>query len=114
MLAPYWLARVTFPGLSEEDKVVRKVRFCTEAVSSRDRFQKGIVFDDDLRDAIEWIAGHSAEEVRELSPVAAQVRMCSACRSTATDWIAWRAWKPSASTCGNQDSAVSGCGGPIR
>ncbi len=53
---------VCFPGLSEEEKVVRKIRFCTEAVTSRDRFQKGVVFDDDLGDAIKWIAGHTAEE----------------------------------------------------
>ena len=40
-----------------------KVRFCREAVDSRDRFQRTLVLDDDLAEAVQWVSTHTAAAV---------------------------------------------------
>ena len=53
---------------SEEDKAAKKLRFCTEAVESRDRFTNRVVMDDDLVETLQWLAESTPEEVRVRSP----------------------------------------------
>ena len=49
---------------SEESKAVQKLRFCTDAVASRDRFVNKVVVEDELAEAVQWLAETTPEEVR--------------------------------------------------
>lgn len=53
--------------VSEEEKALKKLRFCTEAVASKDRFVDKVVIEDDLTETLQWLAESTPQEVILLS-----------------------------------------------
>jgi len=53
--------------VSEEEKALKKLRFCTEAVASKDRFVDKVVIEDDLAETLQWLAESTPQEVILLS-----------------------------------------------
>ena len=53
--------------MSEEEKALKKLRFCTEAVASKDRFVDKVVIEDDLTETLQWLAESTPQEVILLS-----------------------------------------------
>ena len=59
--------------LAAGDKPVRKIAFCRRAVEGPDRFKQTVVLDDDLKEAIDWIAARTPQQ----APNAVVVRLPS-------------------------------------